>query len=190
MAKYNLQPNEILILREEGVMHGGVLASYTDELVLTNLSLIVLKKGLFGNSKGVLTFPLDQIKVHNGKAQALLTKGVRGMPRLEVYFQHGQETFEFRTPGKKSVLQWIAKINEAVTGEEAPASDPGLAIPGAALVADTIKDTIDVFKGRFSPKANAPAAQTAEKCSACGAPMSGRQGTVVTCEYCGTAQQL
>lgn len=171
-------------------MHGGPLAAYTDELMLTNLNLILLKKGLLGNSKAALSFPVDQIKVHNGQAQALLARGASGWMRLEVYFAHGQENFGFKTTSKKPILQWIAKINEVVTGQEAPSAEQAMAIPGAALVADTLKDTIDVFRGRFGAKASAPQTPTAEKCRACGAPISGLRGQVVTCEYCSTAQQL
>ncbi len=48
-ARYNLQPNEVMILKGEGVMHGGGFgSSYTDELILTNLNLVLLKKGMFG----------------------------------------------------------------------------------------------------------------------------------------------
>jgi len=190
MARYNLQPNEVLVHKESSVLHGGLLAAYTDELMLTNLNLILIKKGLLGNSKGALTFPVDQIKVHDGQAQALLGKATNGMPRLEVYFVHGQESFGFQTTGKKSVLQWITKINEVVTGKAAPPAASGMAIPGAALVADTLKDTIDVFKGRFGAKASTPPAPATQKCGACGAPVSGVRGQVVTCEYCGTALQL
>lgn len=35
-AGYTLQPNEVVILKDESVKHGG--SSYTDELILTNLN--------------------------------------------------------------------------------------------------------------------------------------------------------
>ena len=58
-ARYNLQPHEVVLLKDESVMHGGFWSAYTDELMLTNLNLVLIKKGMFGNSKGVLTFPVN-----------------------------------------------------------------------------------------------------------------------------------
>ena len=43
-AKYNLMPNESIILKETGVAHGGVMAIYTDELMLTNLNIVSLRR--------------------------------------------------------------------------------------------------------------------------------------------------
>lgn len=191
MATYGLQPNEVVLLKEVAVSHGGVFSTYTDELILTNLNLVLVRKGMLGNSKGIQIFPINQIKVHNQEAQAVVGKTSNGMDALDVYFLNGQEQFRFQSGGKRKILTWVAKINEAVTGHQAvqarrPAS---MAIPGAEIVAGTLKDTFEVFKGKFGAKAAAPAAM-AGKCRACGAPMSGIQGQTVTCEYCGSAQQL
>lgn len=53
MSDYSLQPNETILMKTESVKHGGVMALYTDELVLTNLNLILCSKGVFRNKKGV-----------------------------------------------------------------------------------------------------------------------------------------
>lgn len=191
MAAYGLQPNEVVLLQEVGVSHGGVFSAYTDELILTNMNLVLVKKGMFGNSKGVQTFPLKQIKVYNQEAQAVAGKTSNGLDALDVYFLNGQEQFRFQSGGKRKILTWTAKINEAVTGNPAAQAKSGasMAIPGAEIVAGALKDTLDVFKGKFGAKPAAPAA-TAGKCGACGAPMTGFQGQTVTCGYCGSAQQL
>ena len=191
MATYGLQPNEVMLLKEVGVAHGGLLSVYTDELILTNLNLVLVKKGMFGNSKGVQTFPINQIKVHNQQAQAVLAKAPNGMDALDVYFLNGQEQFRFQTGGKRKIIEWVAKINEAATGQKAARASAGasMAIPGAEMVAGALKGTFDVFKDKFGAKPAAPAA-TAGKCRACSAPMAGFQGQTVTCDYCGSAQQL
>jgi len=187
MAHYSLEPNEYVLLKDESVMHGGFMAGHTDELTLTNLNLVLVKKGLFGNAKGVLTFPVNQIKVYNRQAQATIGKATNGADLLEVYFLNGRERFNFQSGGKKKILSWIAKINQAVTGEEPPEiARVGMAIPGAGVVAGALKDTFNVFKGKFAP---APQKVT-KKCSACAAPISGTAGQVISCEYCATAQQL
>jgi hypothetical protein len=190
MANCNLHPNEVVVLKEASVNNGGIFAAYTDDLILTNLNLVLIKKGMFGNSKGVHTFPIDQIKVHNGQAQAVLGKANNnGSPQLEVYFLNGQENFGFQSGGKKKILEWVAKIGEVVTGERASENiGTGLALPGADYVAGALKDTFDVFKGRFGSKSKIE--KVASKCSACGAPISGTRGQLSTCEYCQTAQQL
>lgn len=187
MANYNLHPNEVVVLKEARVNHGGMFAAYTDDLILTNLNLLLIKKGMFG--KGVHTFPVGQIKVHNGQAQAVLGKASNGYPQLEVYFLNGQENFRFQSGGKKNILQWVAKIGEVVTGERASEKiGTGLALPGADYVAGALKDTFDVFKGRFGSQSKIE--KVASKCSACGAPISGTRGQLSVCEYCQTAQQL
>jgi hypothetical protein len=191
MAKYNLQPNEVVLLKDDSVMHGsGFMSGYTDELILTNLNLVLTKKGTFGNSKGVRTFPVNQIKVYNQQAQARLGEARNGSALLEVYFLSGEEQFTFQGGGKKKVLTWVAKINEVVTGHAAPevAGGTGLALPGAELVAGVLKDTLGVFKSKRGSK-SAPV-QIAAKCQNCGAPVAGLQGQQLTCAYCGSAQQL
>lgn len=189
--RYDLQPNEVVILKDENVAHGGFRSAYTDELILTNLNLVLLKKGMFGNSKGVLTFPVNQIKVHNQQAQAVIGQArKKGWGVLEVYFLNGQETFSFQSGGKKKLNEWIVKINHAVTGQEASVQQAwGMALPGAALVAGVMKDTLGVFKSKLGSKSDAPV-KVAVKCRACGAPVTGYQGQAITCEYCGSAQQL
>lgn len=189
-AKYNLQPNEVVLLKDESVMHGGFWSAYTDELMLTNLNLVLFKRGMFGNSKGVLTFPVNQIKVYNQQAQAVIGKATNGTDLLEVYFLNGQEKFAFQSGGKKKLNEWIAKIHQAVTGEEAPAQQStGMALPGAEMVAGVLKDTLGVFKSKLGTKSEVPV-KVAGKCRGCGAPVTGVQGQTITCEYCGSAQQL
>lgn len=101
-ARYNLQPHEVVLLKDESVMHGGFWSAYTDELMLTNLNLVLIKKGMFGNSKGVLTFPVNQIKVHNQQAQAVIGKATNGSDLLEVYFLNGRRSLPFRQVGRRS----------------------------------------------------------------------------------------
>lgn len=187
---YSMQASEVVLLKDDCVAHAG-RSSYSDELILTNLNLVVLKKkGMFGSAKEVRTFPVDQIKVYNGQAQALIGKSRHGSDLLEVYFLGGQETFAFQSGGKKKLNAWIAKINESVTGEQAPTHQAGaMAVPGAEMVAGVLRDTLGVFKTRLGSKPASPM-KAAGKCGGCGAPVTGLQGQTTTCEYCGSAQQL
>jgi hypothetical protein len=190
MAKYNLQPNEVVLLKDERVVHGGVLSGATDELMLTNLNLVLVKKGVLGNTKGILTFPLSQVKVQNKQAQAAMGKSSNGSAALDVYFLNGQEQFRFQSGGKKKIQTWIANINQAVTGQEMPdTARTAMALPGSELVAGVLKDTYSVFRAKLGPQTGAPV-KVAGKCRSCGAPIAGNRGQVVTCEYCGSTQQL
>jgi hypothetical protein len=189
-ARYNLQPNEVVLLKDESVMHGGYLSNYTDELILTNLNLVLVKKGMFGGSKGILAFPISQIKVYNEQAQALIGKAPNQTSLLEVYFLNGHEKFSFQHGGKRKINEWIAQINQVVTGKDAPAQQSsGMAIPGAEMVASVMKDTLGVFKSKFGNNSGAPV-KVAGKCQSCGAPATGFQGQAITCEYCGSTQTL
>lgn len=189
MAGYNLQPNESFVHRYEGVLHGGFLAVYTYELILTSQNLVLIKKGTFGNKKGFKVFPLREIKIFQGQAQALLGKR-NGSPALDVYFHNGTEHFGF--PNKKEAIFWSKKINEVITG--APAAS--LNSSGAEKVARVMKDTVDAFKDAFGFKskgeiaAAAAAVPVAGDCGSCGAPVSGVRGQSIVCSYCDTAIPL
>lgn len=190
-ARYDLQPNEVVVLKEDNVMNGGTWAGYTDQLILTNLNLVLVRKGVFGGFKGLRTFPLNQIKLYNDRAQASLGKTQNGLDVLEVYLLNGHEQFGFNSGGKKKIREWAGKINEVVTGRTEPDQTNGKAIPGSDLVAGVLKDTMNVFKSKLGAGGNAPpAAKIAKKCGSCGAPVSGWQGQSVACEYCHSVQQL
>lgn len=193
MANYNLQPNESIIIKSENVLHAdGSRSNHSDELILTNLSIVLITKGAFGNIKGILKYPINQVKIHNGRAQAILNNH-NNLPRLDIYFINGFESFEFTN--KKEVLLWTDKVNRLLTGEPAY-TDPKdrLAIPGTELIATTLKDTFDTVKGVFGKSSentiSTQAIKVTKKCMSCGAPIIGNKGQTVTCRYCDSVQNL
>jgi hypothetical protein len=186
VSKYSLLPNEVVLIEDDAVMHGKGSAG---ELTLTNLNLVVMNKGMLGTSKGFRTFPVNQIKVHNGQAQAQMGKA-RGFDVLVVQFPHGDEEFRFLRGGKNTIQTWIAKINEAATGQPpAAATVASRALPGTDRVAGVLKDTLGAFRSKPAATPEAPVS-VATKCISCGAPASGFRGQAITCPYCDTAQQL
>jgi hypothetical protein len=203
MANYTFQPNEVLLLSESNVIHGGLMAKPTDDLILTNVNLVLAKKGIFGNGKGVMTFPLSQIKVWDGRAQVMLGKARNGRPALEVFFIDGQETFAFQSGGKRKIAEWVNRISQAVTGTvlPTPPQPAGVALgrrrerrsrsglPRTEAVAGALAHTFKVFKTEFGPSPEAPQ-QVSGKCRSCGATVSGTRGQQVTCGYCDTPQEL
>ena len=190
-AEYNLLPNEAMIMKKEGVMHGG--GNFNNELILTSLNIVLVSKSAFGNVKNIKAFPVKQIKVFNNQAQVTLTETRGGYPQIEVYFLNGHEKFGFES--KKEAKNWIEKINQVVNGENVGISvSTKTAIPGTEMIADALGGTVDAFKGALGFKSSKFSAETLEKsarkCSFCGAPISGNKGQVVRCSYCDGEQQI
>lgn len=107
-----LDYDEVVILKETSVAHGGVMAIYTDELILTNKKIICLSKGMFGGTKKVYHYPLDQIKVFNGMPQVQQGKLSNGTACLDVYLVDGEEHFNFQSRNKKTISIWIDEIRK------------------------------------------------------------------------------
>lgn len=185
MNQYNLRSDEVVIIKHNRIARGGIMASYSDELILTNLHLILISKSIFGKVKNTSRFPVDEIKVFNGKAQTILGKRANGTPQLEVYFTNGQEFFGFES--KKVVKDWIKAINQLVSGQDAAIGGfDDRTIPGTEFIASSIKDTLNTVKGVFGKQP----VKVSQECKSCGAPISGFEGQFVRCQYCETNQQM
>lgn len=193
-AEYKMSPNEAMILKIEGVIHGGgVMSNFSNDLMLTSQNLVVLVKGTFGGVKSIKTFPVNQIKSFNNQAQAILTKTNGGYPQVEVFFMNGQQE-NFGLQSKKDATNLISKINQLVTGEDVEVDvATRSAIPGTEIIADALGGTVDAFKGAFgfkSKKSSDSDEKVAGKCSFCGAAITGKKGQVTRCPYCDAEQQL
>lgn len=198
MTKINLLPHETIILRDSVVQHdrGGLIDLYSDELVLTNVALVVIHKSIMGGVKDIQRFSLDQVKVVNGVPQALLGASSSGEQQLHVHFSHGVEAFTLgradNDPGglldvllisprdkeKRNIAAWQSAISQAVLAlpqKVAPARIPQTLSP---------KETSPQKASSPSPLA------VTKKCMGCRAPLSGVQGQKVTCNYCDTEQVL
>jgi hypothetical protein len=180
MDKYNLQSNESVIMKCERVLHGGMMAGYTDELLLTNLNIVLVKKGLFGKIKNIQHFPVNQIKLFNEKAQVMVSKQQNGSPKLEVYFQNSQESFGFES--KREAEQWSNNIARLLAGESEFNTDTTM----TGAIAETLKGTLDTFKGVFGKMPE----KIAIDCVSCSASITGLKGQVARCQFCGREQQL
>ena len=185
MDKYNLLPDESIILKSESVFLGNKLG----ELILTNHNLThIIEKGAFKKKYITSQYPLNQIKSYDGKASVTLGKS----NTLEVHLINGNVAFRFYSDDfftgkkmKKDCEQFASKINELVTGEKIEYSNSdNRALPGTEFIAGTLKGTIDTFKGVF--KTPAVEERIAKPCPSCTASLSGVKGSVVKCPYCNT----
>ncbi len=188
MADYSLDRDEAVILKNDRV-HYAVNSRSNDsfELVLTSRKLVLIRvrPKLFGTTRDIAVYPIKQIKVFNGQAQAVLSGKT-----IEVYFYAGPERFGFAD--KKDAAKWISHINLLATGRENEIQlnqRINYALPGADYVSGALKDTIDVFKNRFAEETGPPVKVT-ERCDHCGASIDGYKGRATACSYCGTTRQM
>lgn len=196
----NLAQNESVVLKEACVAHGGISAINTDELILTNLNVICISKGLFGNTKNIFYYPLSQLKQYNGKAQAISGKLSNGTDALELYFINGVETFKFQSNNKKTINKWISAISEII-GCQNPADVSACDENDVGLnrIAGAFKEAADEFRVAFGFNAKKKTSDKSvdseatiinRKCISCSAPLVGKKGQVVHCKYCDTDQTL
>jgi len=192
MDQYSLQSNEAVIMKSEQAYHNG---NSCELLMLTNLNLVsITSKGIFKKTYTTHRFPISQIKVINGQGQAIPRKS----GNLDVYFMNEQQSFRFSNDdaffsekkAEKEAEIWAENINKLVAGEQVVSCNTdNNAIPGTEYIAETLKDTMDTFKGVFDLK-NKPPQTVAGACTSCGASVSGIKGQAVRCQYCDSSQQL
>lgn len=196
MGSYSLQPDEVVIMKVDQVIHKKSMFSLVSgEIMLTNLYLVWNTKNLIGKAKNIQQYPLHSIKVFNGKAQVKSEKKIGENPRLIIFFKNGQATFEFINKSEDEVKKMANSINHTVTGSTENIYElRNSSIPGVGKAAEVLKGTVDVFMDAFGVKQNKQNEtideKVAKKCSSCSAPISGIKGQVVHCDYCDTEQQL
>lgn len=198
MTKINLLPHETIILRDSVVQHDrdGLIDLYSDELVLTNVALVVIHKSIMGGVKDIQRFSLDQVKVINGVPQALFGTSSSGENQLQVFFSHGVEAFTLgradndsggildillvspQDKEKRNIAAWQSAISQAV-----------LALPQKVDPAHIPQTPSPKETSPQNPSPSLPTSVT-KKCIGCRAPLSGIQGQKVTCKYCDTEQVL
>lgn len=183
---YQLLPHEYMVMNSDHVSFGkNGLA--TDELILTNLHLVHIKKGFWGGKKDQVTIPINQIKIFEGKPQVSVTK-TNGVKRLEIYYNGGQVIFSFSNT--KDTEKWATNIIKLISGDTSNFATLGdNSLFGAEILAETLKDTFDTFKAGLGIKEAEPE-KISTKCSFCGAPLSGQVKQTVRCAYCDMEQSL
>lgn len=207
-VNYKLLPNESIILKANRIAKGGVIPTLTDDLILTNLHIVWLDKSVLGTVKSIITFPLNQIKIFDNKAQVFVNRAPNGTPQLDIFFRDGEEVFGFEK--RSEAVKWANEINQLLTGNTLEELDePGYSsslTPGATVaealgvdvVTDQIKTTVDTFKSAFGLRSSETETKTktvkiqkvTTKCRGCHAPLAGVKGKIVTCKYCDTKQTL
>lgn len=202
MAKYQLQSNEGVALQETGICYepNKLSTAYTDELILTNLNLIHVRKGVFMGTKGVRYIPLNQVKVIGGKCQALVGKAQNGHAILQIYTQQGTEEFAFRTKAKKNAGIWANEISRLVIGRDSENALESQDAPEYDFEDTVVGQLKDAFRevgaafgigfGKSGQEQKSSVERVSTKCSGCHAPITGVKGKAAVCKYCDTEQVL
>lgn len=204
MAKLKLQPDEAMILQEVAVEHGlGLTSAYTDELYLTTRNIYCVNKGVFGNTKNVFCYPLNQLKRVNGRPQAMQGTKSNGTPSLEIYLMNGNssESFSFQTKNKSTIKKWIKEINKALGYDGVDEDDDEFDDDGTPMgeLKGAFNDAMSELginfqlgKKKSQKRTTQSETQTKinKKCISCSAPLIGYKGQLVHCKYCDTDQTL
>ena len=103
--KYRLEPNEKVLLKNSCVRH-GFWSAYTDELVLTTQNLIHIRRGMLGNFKGLVYYPLSSI------SQAIIGEASNGERQLEVYHNGEMDDFAFQSGNDYVLRIWNMAISD------------------------------------------------------------------------------
>lgn len=199
MIKFNLDSNESVLIQRTGVLleTGGLsLKPYSDEVILTNKNFVWINKGVFGKTKGIRKFPLDQLKIVNGEVQAFVGKGSTGIANLELYFINENRVFQFQNSSKREIAKWVNEISQVLTGRNSTRNSVFYqpAIPGTEYVTETFKNAVGLLKNTIGLNSKDTSGVASEKltkkCLGCKAPLTGTLEQTITCRYCDTVQIL
>ncbi len=186
MEDLKLASNEGIIIQSTDVLSGTrLMDGYTDDLILTNLNIILIKRGVFGKKKSEQRFPVSDIKIINNKPQVMMSKmNSRNVDQLQIDFKNGIQHFEFSNKNKKEIAKWIKSIHELLNCKE-----DGTTMD---VVTDSLKKGVDSIKQIFGIKTdtkntNDPQTQfLTARCHGCKAPLKGTRKQIVRCSYCDT----
>ncbi|KFI94066.1 hypothetical protein BISA_0101 [Bifidobacterium saguini DSM 23967] len=207
MKNFHLYSDEAVLLQTNSARCTSLESGSTDELILTNRRIIhrwSIPKLFSKNIEHVDEYPLDRIKIVDGKVQAQYWRNAASENDQELrLFLRDQELFfifwsDKPREARNEIFQWMDAISMQLTGVPAdkPAdSSAAKAIPGVAWLADTIKGTVDTVRETWtgqSAKQPVPVVRKPinKQCKGCHAPLSGIPGQLVVCKYCDTKQTL
>lgn len=195
---YNLMPNEGIIIKAEGINNGGTFSGWTDELILTNLNIIHVVRP-FIRVKEIRKLPLQSVRVINGYPNVIVRqKEDEGLITVQIFFEDGHpETFGFIEGKEHEAVEWVDALSQAITGhpsnvicvDEKHSGLFGLGSKVKIVTQTPLEPLSDLGTRKQAEEKESPKVVT-KNCVGCGAPVTGKEGQVVTCEYCDTKQTL
>ena len=194
MHSIDLLPNEGVIAQFDnvGCESPDFKGFERGELTLTNMSLVFTYTQIKMFAKDVehtFSWPLRDIKVVQGKPQLIIDKG--DAHQCDILLRKGK--LELRMDSHADLMTLANGVNKLITGsDEDIVGAPKTFISGiASMLSDAGREVTEAFGMRNPEKSGNTGSKTVSRCCAgCGAPLHGRQGTSVTCEYCSRSEQL
>lgn len=170
------------------------MSGYTDELLLTTVNIVHIKRGTFGGTKAVTPIPIKAVKVNGDRAQAFYGRNPSNNSlQLQIYLKNGQElAYGFNIDGTREVARWVNEINKLATG------DPYNVVYDESKMQGTVGTVAGILKSAFgmdsepqlAQKLSSGAKRSTQSCIGCGAPVTGVVGQMVRCEYCDMEQMI
>lgn len=185
MPTIQLQPDEAMILQEVAVAHNG--NAYTDELYLTTKNIYCVNKGVFGKTKDIFCYPLNQLKKVDEYSPVMQGKKSNGIPVLEIYLVNGSESFSFRSNNESTIKKWIKEISNML-GYDIGDIDDHETLMGKLKGA--FNDAMSEMGVNFQIGKKEAQTIINKKCISCSAPLIGYKGQLIHCIYCDTNQTL
>ena len=175
MRSVNLLPNEGIVAQFDSVRCESPYfkGCESGELTFTTMSLIFsyTQVKVFGKDiEHTFLWALHDIKVVDGRPQLIIDKG--DAHQCDILLRKGK--LELRMDSHADLVTLANGINKLITGND----EDIVGAPKAFGLRNTA-----------NPK-SAESKMVSRACAGCGAPLHGRQGTSVTCEYCGRSEQL
>ena len=177
MEVFDLDVDEAVILREEEVCVGS---SGNADLILTNKNIIQVNRGFWGGTKDSIKYPLENLKVLNGKANVRIGKSRSDAKQLELYFVDCEKYYQFNHAF--SERNWAREIVKAHKNRMATIENEQKAKCEKHSIFQSISGTIGSVKDAFF--ARKVQTQKICKCPKCGAELIGVKGMEVQCSYC------
>ena len=198
MANYSFGPDEYVVLNAQQV-HIDAKKSMgiprDSELMLTNRNIVFPIKGITGKVKDYMVYPLNSIRMVEGKPQCRLDSSTFMEEKLEICTNTGIVRFVFGgLENKKEIRAWINAIYQILLGCDAPDEALGKGRFDSMVDEENIADTFGRIFGSFESavqkKLNDAAADISMRCPSCNASLKGRPGNTVECPYCGSYSTL
>lgn len=190
--KYELLPNEYIILKSSRISDGGFMSSYNDELILTNFNIVFIDHGSLGGIKDIIMTPIKSVKVYEDRAQAFFANNPKtNCAQLQVYLQDGRElSYDFYIDGRKDVVRWVNEINKLVTGDESNIVYDEKKERGAINTVAGVFKTAMGMEPQLAERNRTNVKRSTQTCVGCGAPVTGAVGRITRCEYCDLEQVI
>lgn len=177
MSAYNLEDDEVVLLKDDNVHDGNIRVS----LILTDRNLIVVSYSFFGIAAGTEYLPLNKLKSLNGKPNVLIGKNRAGVSGLQLFFENCEKFYRFDAfLGDRKWQSAITKAYKDYLARQKKEARQSLDLNAVFNpLKNTLESAVNAVKGsQKEPKI------IKMKCPKCGAELDGEKGQEVICSYC------